>query len=272
MKIETKKMKQRFAITVDYDIILSKCSGGKDSLVTSFLASQLITPEKMYIVYNYSPWDFPRTRELVEKFCDEHGLNLIVTTPDVDINQYCVSHGPPNMKYRWCTGKIKTEPTEKAIAEFPNKKILFLDGSRREESHWRRDLPLFEEKKFNGRDVLHPIFDWSEKRVWTLIKSFCLPIHPVYRWSTRLNCFCCPLQSDTAWLSLKKYHPELFNKALNLEEKCGKPFMFKHRFLKNLEAPRIKVSSKTPKRLTLRKYIRPRPIQESFPCDYESWR
>ncbi len=252
VKIETKKMKKRFSVTADYDIVLSTCSGGKDSLVASFLASQLVVPEKLYIVHYSSPWDFPGTQELVEGFCSERGLNLIVTSPTVDVNKFCVSYGPPNQKSRWCIGKIKNGPTWKVLAQFPDKKVLFLDGSRQEESIWRRNLPLFEKKRFNGRDVLHPIFDWSEKRVWTFMRSFCLPIHSVYRWSNRLSCFCCPLQADSAWLSLKRFYPSLFEETIKLEQECGKPFRHGYRFLKDLETPQIKTGLREPHQICLR--------------------
>jgi len=252
VKIETLKMKKQFAVTDNYDVVLSTCSGGKDSFVSSFLASHFVDPEKLYILYYSSPWDFPGTRELVEKFCVERGLNLIVTAPNVDINKFCVSYGPPNQRSRWCIWKIKADPTRKVIAQFPDKKILFVDGSRREESYQRRNIPLFEEKRFNDRDVLHPIFDWSEKRVWTVMRSFCLPIHSVYRWSNRLSCFCCPLQTDSAWLSLRRFHPDLFEQALKLERECGKPFRRGYQFLKDLEAPQIKTGLREPRKMSLR--------------------
>jgi 3'-phosphoadenosine 5'-phosphosulfate sulfotransferase (PAPS reductase)/FAD synthetase len=90
-------------------------------------------------------------------------------------------------------------------------------------------------KFVDGHDVLHPIYDWKESRVWSFIRTEELPIHPVYHWHKRLSCFCCPLQPIGCWKCLRKYHPDLWEKSLELEEKAGKPWLPNFTWLKDLD-------------------------------------
>jgi len=250
--LKTKKMARRFAITNEYDVVLANCSGGKDSTVTTFLTSLFVSPEKLYVLHYDSPWAFPGTREQVEAFCGRLGLNLIVTVPDVDLNEYLRDHYPPKPKNRWCTRFIKEEPSRKAVAEFPGKRIIFIDGSRREESRSRSAIQVFMPERFGKHDVLCPICDWTEKRVWSVMRAFELPIHPVYRWNPRLSCFCCPLQSRGSWLSLRRFHPELFERALEMERITGKPWLRKYQWLRDLEIAEVPEGLREPMIITRR--------------------
>jgi len=247
MKLKTKKMAKRFKVTENYDVILACCSGGKDSTVATFLASLFVPLEKLYVLYYSSPWDFPGTREQVKEFCRRVGLNLIITFPDVDLDECLVNYSPPNFRNRWCTRIIKEEPSLKVIAGFPGKKIIFIDGSRREESRARSMLQAFMPGRFEGgHDVLCPIHDWTKKRVWHAMRAYELPIHPIYRWSNRLSCFCCPLQSKGSWLSLRRFHPELFKRALEMEALAGKPWLMRYQWLRDLESATIPEGLKEP--------------------------
>jgi phosphoadenosine phosphosulfate reductase len=232
----TKKMTKIFSKAEGYDIVLACCSGGKDSTVTSYLSSLYLPVEKLYILHHSHPWNFPDTTEQVKNMCESLGLNLIITVPDEDVEECLVKYNPPNIRNRWCTRITKVEPSRKAIKEFKGSRILFVDGSRAEESRSRRNLASFMIGKFVDRhDVLHPIYDWTEKRVWRTIRAEGLPIHPVYHWSNRLSCFCCPLQSSGSWRCLRKYYPDLWEKSLRLEEKAGSPWLPGYQWLRDLE-------------------------------------
>jgi len=240
MRLKTKKMAKRFKITEDYDAVLACCSGGKDSSVAALLAFLHVPLDKLHVVYFGSSWDFPGTMEQVEMMCEDWGVNFIAITPLVDPTEYLKDHGPPNLFSRWCTRLIKEDPMNKKVRPlFEGKRIIYVDGTRREESTQRSNIDLFETgRAARGykKDVLHAIYDWTEKRVWSVMRAFELPIHPIYRWSNRLSCFCCPLQSRGSWLSLRRFHPELFERTLELERIAGKPWMLKHKWLRDLES------------------------------------
>ena len=262
MRLKTKKMAKRFKVTEDYDVVLANCSGGKDSTVSAFLASLHVPPEKLYILHMSSSWNFPGTREQVENMCKRWGVNLIVVTPCEDVEVLLVKYGPPRPlpRMRWCRRVLKTDPVRRKVYPmFEGKRIVHVDGSRREESRSRAEITLLETKEkaraFRARDVLRPIYDWTEKRVWNVMRAYELPIHPVYRWSTRLSCYCCPLQSRGSWLSLKRFHPDLFEKAVELEALAGESWLMGYQWLRDLESEERSEGLKEPMIIARRRRV-----------------
>jgi len=236
LKLKTKKMAKRFKKAEDYDFVFACCSGGKDSTVSAYLSSLFVPAERLYVLHYSSDWSFPGTRQQVEEMCRELGLNLIITTPDDDLEECLTRYGPPSILNRWCTRKIKIEPSRKAVNMFPAERILFVDGSRSEESRSRSSLKPYNPGGFvDGHDVIHPIYDWGERRVWRVIRRCGLPIHPVYQWSRRLSCYPCPLQSKGSWLCLRRHYPELWEKALMLESSIDSPWLMNYQWLRDLK-------------------------------------
>lgn len=110
----------------------------------------------------------------------------------------------PLMRYRICTVKFKTQPIEKYI-EKPCELMIGYDFGER----IRRRLK-------DRKGITHK-FPLVERRITRdqcadIIRDHGLPV------PMRSGCYLCPFQSKRDWKRLRDTHPELFKKAMALEE------------------------------------------------------
>ncbi len=106
----------------------------------------------------------------------------------------------PAIKPRWCTPQFKTRPINKFVGNGHIQLIGFsVDELRRaENAREYREFPLIERNISSG-DCSRIITDYG----WPIpIKS---------------SCFFCPFQRPTEWNWLKGRHPELLDKAVQME-------------------------------------------------------
>lgn len=134
-------------------------SGGKDStclatMLIHFLESGAIErPESLTILYADTRMELPPLEFSAMRIIDnmrQKGYNVNVVMADIDDRflVYMLGKGvpPPSNTFRWCTGKIKVEPMQKALKDLyekinegkaehePKEKILMLTGVRQGES------------------------------------------------------------------------------------------------------------------------------------------
>ena len=105
----------------------------------------------------------------------------------------------PSVLHRWCTVKFKVQPITKLVG----KECVMLIGFSTEESHrvkneTNREFPLIE-RNMTVTDCRHIIQDMG----W-----------PV---PTKSSCYFCVFQSPPEWNWMKIHHPELIERALELE-------------------------------------------------------
>lgn len=110
----------------------------------------------------------------------------------------------PLMRYRICTVKFKTQPIDKYI-EKPCELMIGYDFGERTRRHL-----------INKKGITHK-FPLVEKRITReqcvdIIRKHGLPV-PI-----KSGCYLCPFQSKKNWKRLRDTHPELFKKAMALEE------------------------------------------------------
>jgi DNA sulfur modification protein DndC len=131
-------------------------SGGKDStmlLQTVWNALRKIEPglltRQIYVVCNYTLVENPRivkfinkTLKKVQKAANEQQIPLIVeeTIPKLDdsfwVRLIGLGYPAPNKFYRWCTERLKINPTTRLITEKigENGEVIILLGTRSDES------------------------------------------------------------------------------------------------------------------------------------------
>jgi len=115
----------------------------------------------------------------------------------------------PFVRARMCTRIWKLEPI---VRNFPTAKVHFV-GIGADESHRAK-------REFKRYKVVRkfPLIETGIKRedCKKIIERHGLPVPP------RSNCFICPFQSLERYRELASRHPDLFAKAVALEERAGR--------------------------------------------------
>ena len=119
-------------------------------------------------------------------------------------------NGWPGMKVRWCTGQLKTHLIGKEVSRLKKEyQILHYVG-----------IAADEPKRIKGEQ--YPLAEWGVTEAQAL--KICYDrgfdwsgLYEIYR---RCSCWCCPLQRIDELRKLRRHHPQLWAKLLELDEKA----------------------------------------------------
>lgn len=138
-----------------------------------------------------------------------------------------------NLQQRWCSSCLKIDVADVAInnqERFKTGKTLVVTGERAQESTGRANYNVYEthrthkEGKRVNRHVMHlrPVHAWNEEKVWEIIESHKVLVHPAYRlgWG-RLSCVTCIFGSPSQWASVNHIDPKRFELMAHLENEFG---------------------------------------------------
>lgn len=202
--IQDKKQKYN-----DYEPIILT-SGGKDSVVTSYLVKKVT--ENPLSIYNNTSLDSPDTYKLIKKID-----NLLITNPKEGFYQWQKRTGMIiNRMSRACCTAMKEN---NLVDNFDkNKKSLFFMGMRNSEStgrsaygdEWRNNK--WEERSWQA--VL-PIRKWSELDIWLYIFMNNIEFNEGYRkLYSRCGCqICCPFACKSNWVLDKYWRPKAYERS-----------------------------------------------------------
>lgn len=139
-----------------------------------------------------------------------------------------------NLSVRWCSAYCKIDVCRTAINNqdrFKGKRTLIITGERSEESAARSKYAEFEPhhsdlrdgKKFKRLvDHWRPVKNWSEKRVWDILRNWGVNPHPAYKmgWG-RLSCAGCIFGNSNQFASLREVNPNQFKALCRYEAQFG---------------------------------------------------
>ncbi len=123
---------------------------------------------------------FPETYRYAETLTGRLGLNVKVYNPLWTPARQEAIHGR-----RWEEGveglkaynhDNKVEPMNRALRELGA--VAWLSGLRRNQASSRSDLAVVRRQRRTVK--IHPVFDWSEKDVYTYLTRHDLPFHPLW--------------------------------------------------------------------------------------------
>ena len=187
-------------------------SGGKDSTALALRLAELEPRDYEYIC-NETGNELPEMKahwDSLEKILgkpiqrERHARSLIAEIEKINML--------PNVFARWCTIRLKIEPTIDYFESLPAGSTLYV-GLRADE---------MERKGLYGEDinVRFPMreWNWNEKDVWDYLASrnICIP--------KRTDCALCPYQRLGEWRDLYNSHPDLYAEGVALEKKIGHTF------------------------------------------------
>lgn len=172
--------------------------------------------------------DWPETYEYLDMFQGwllKNGYEQIkVLRPSVtnysNLYDYCWKYKMvPSFMFRWCTDKFKIRPIKKHI-ETPCFQLIGIDFG---------EIKRAKISTQNGVENRYPLIEAEMNREGCkeYIKSKGLPV------PMKSGCFVCPYQRSAQWKELRTKHPDLFCKAVQLEERnmeyrkgTGKPMLY----------------------------------------------
>ena len=152
--------------------------------------------------------DWPETYDYVKIFKEKYSLTVI--KPDIqgfnNLYEYCWHRKwVPTFMRRWCTDKFKIRPIYRHCKS-PAFMMVGLDFYEQKRAKISRN------KGFENRyPLIEAIIDRNGCK--DIIRSHNLPV-PI-----KSGCFICPYQKTYQWKELRRNHPGLFYKAVELEKR-----------------------------------------------------
>jgi 3'-phosphoadenosine 5'-phosphosulfate sulfotransferase (PAPS reductase)/FAD synthetase len=187
-------------------------SGGKDSTALALRLAE-VEPRKYIYICNETGNELPDMKahwDNLENILGEpiqrvrHARGLVEEIEKINML--------PNVFARWCTIRLKIEPTIDYFESLPAGSTLYV-GLRADE---------MDRKGLYGEDITvrFPMreWNWNEKDVWDYLnsKGICIP--------KRTDCALCPYQRLGEWRDLYENYPDLYAEGVALEKKIGHTF------------------------------------------------
>lgn len=230
-----------------YDLIVVNSSGGKDSLAALYETIRLVDMQNVSrsrVIVSHQDLgesEWRGTKQLAKQQADHYGVEFVVSKRrnkdghEETLLEYAERRGKwPSSQQRWCTSDFKRAPGARVVTartkDMKQSKVLYIFGFRAEESPARSKREVFSinstltTKSRTVHDFL-PIHNWSEAKVWKVIKENGLPYHFAYDYGMpRLSCCFCIFAPFDALVIAGQHNPELLNKYCDVEKRIGHTF------------------------------------------------
>lgn len=122
----------------------------------------------------------------------------------------------PSPQMRWCTTKMKIEPIENWIGD---QEAVSYIAIRADEAN--RKGYVSTKKNIKARFPF--VEDGIDKAgVLRILENAGIGLPEYYEWRTRSGCYFCFFQRKAEWVGLSQRHPDLFAKAVAIEQKVMK--------------------------------------------------
>ena len=188
-------------------------SGGKDSSALAVYLKDRI-PSMEYFFCDTGA-ELPETYEYLIR------LEIILGKPIVKLNSergfdhyFEIYRGTlPSPQMRWCTTNLKIKPIEKWIGT--DQAISYV-GIRSDESNRKGYIST----KKNISSKFPFVEDGIDRAgVLRILDDAGIGLPRYYEWRTRSGCYFCFYQRKAEWVGLAERHPELFSRAVAIEQK-----------------------------------------------------
>lgn len=188
-------------------------SGGKDSSALAIYLRDRV-PDMEYFFCDTGA-ELPETYEFLDK------LEVILGRKIERINAqrgfdhwFEVYRGAlPSPQMRWCTKQMKIKPLEEWIGSEPTTSYVAIRADERNRKGYVSTKPN-----------ITAVFPFVEDNidhdgVLRILDHAGVGLPSYYEWRTRSGCYFCFYQRKAEWVGLADRHPELFEKAKQIEQK-----------------------------------------------------
>ncbi len=188
-------------------------SGGKDSSALAVYMRPRV--HEMEYFFCDTGAELPETYEYLTR------LEVILGKPIARLNAsrgfahwFEVFRGTlPSPQMRWCTKNMKIKPIEEWIGDAPARSYVAIRADERNRKGYistKRNIETcfpFIEDEIDRKGVLRILEDAG------------IGLPEYYEWRTRSGCYFCFYQRKAEWIGLADRHPELFERAVAIEQK-----------------------------------------------------
>jgi 3'-phosphoadenosine 5'-phosphosulfate sulfotransferase (PAPS reductase)/FAD synthetase len=191
-------------------------SGGKDSSAMAIFMRDKV-PEMEYFFCDTGA-ELPETYEFLDKLEIVLGKKIerLNSTKGFD-HWFEVYRGTlPSPQMRWCTTKMKIEPIENWVG---NEEVISYIAIRSDEAS--RKGYVSSKKNIQAR---FPFIESGidHAGVMRILADAGIGLPDYYEWRTRSGCYFCFFQRKAEWIGLSERHPDLWEKAVAIEQKIMK--------------------------------------------------
>ena len=191
-------------------------SGGKDSSAMAVYMRDKV-PEMEYFFCDTGA-ELPETYEFLDKLEIVLGKKIERLNANKGFDHWFeVYRGTlPSPQMRWCTTKMKIEPIENWVG---NEEVISYIAIRSDEAS--RKGYVSSKKNIQAR---FPFIEngIDHAGVMRILADAGIGLPDYYEWRTRSGCYFCFFQRKAEWIGLSERHPDLWEKAVAIEQKIMK--------------------------------------------------
>ena len=191
-------------------------SGGKDSSAMAVFMRDKV-PEMEYFFCDTGA-ELPETYEFLDKLEIVLGKKIERLNANKGFDHWFeVYRGTlPSPQMRWCTTKMKIEPIENWVG---NEEVISYIAIRSDEAS--RKGYVSSKKNIQAR---FPFIEngIDHAGVMRILADAGIGLPEYYEWRTRSGCYFCFFQRKAEWIGLSERHPDLWEKAVAIEQKIMK--------------------------------------------------
>lgn len=135
----------------------------------------------------------------------------------IAMGQPLTGYGWPGVKVRWCTGMLKTHLISKEVNRLKKEKnALHYIGIASDEIQRCHD----------NSHTRYPLVEWgiTEAQALQTCYNRGFDWDGLYEIYHRASCWCCPLQRIDELRQLRRYHPELWKRLLDMDNRAREMF------------------------------------------------
>ena len=191
-------------------------SGGKDSSALAVYMRNLV-PEMEYFFCDTGA-ELPETYEYLDRLEVSLGKKIERLNSTRGFDHYFELYRGtlPSPQMRWCTTKMKIEPIEAWIGE---EEAISYIAIRADEANRKGYVSTKKNIKARFPFVENGV---DHAGVLRILDEAGIGLPSYYEWRTRSGCYFCFFQRKAEWVGLSKRHPEMFAKAVAIEQKVMK--------------------------------------------------
>ena len=192
-------------------------SGGKDSAALAIYLKDTYPEihEKIEYFFSDTGAELKEVYNFLDKLEAHLGKEIIRLSSGKDFEHWLKLHNNylPSPRQRWCTRTMKIKPFEAFVG---NDKAISYIGIRADENR---------EGYISHKETIKAVFPFIEdglirSDIFKILEDS-VGIPEYYRWRSRSGCYFCFFQRQDEWLGLKRNHPDLFEKAKEIERTSG---------------------------------------------------
>jgi len=189
-------------------------SGGRDSAALAVYMRDRI-PQMEYFFCDTGS-ELPETYEYLKRLEAVLGKPITRLNPERGFDHWLwVFQGAlPSPQMRWCTKNLKIKPLEAWIGDAVTNSYVAIRSDENRDGY------------ISHKPNIHPVYPFKDdgidkEGVLRILADAGVGLPDYYSWRTRSGCYFCFFQRKYEWVRLSEEHPDLFEKAVEYEDKVN---------------------------------------------------